>query len=297
MVPYMGESDETALSFLKKVDLSRFNYPFNFNEITNYLDDIAPGQPAIKAAIDIALHDLWGKIDRKPTWTYFGSKPETMPLSSYTIGIDEVEVVKKKVEEATDFKVLKVKLGRDNDREIIRTIRSVTAAPLYVDANQGWTDKEKALDLIFWLKEQGVELIEQPMDKTDIEGNAWITERSPLPILGDEAVQRFEDVEKARGVYHGINIKLMKSGGMHEAYLMIQKAKSLNMPVLIGCMSETSCATMAAACLAPLCNWCDLDGPFLTTNNPFKRPYFIDGKYALQNEPGLGLEMMPDSRF
>jgi L-alanine-DL-glutamate epimerase-like enolase superfamily enzyme len=290
MVPYMGESHQSATEFLKKVDINQFSYPFNFEEIINYLDSLAPGEPAIKAAIDIALHDLDGKLQQQPCWQLLGSNLTLMPVTSITIGIDIPEVILKKVKEAEACKVIKVKLGRDSDKELITTIRSVTQKPLYVDANQGWTDLQQSLDMCYWLQEQGVQLIEQPMLKTAIDSNAWLTERSPIPIIGDEAVQRLTDVENAVGVYHGINVKLMKSAGMYEAHQMIIKARALGLKVLIGCMSETSCATLAAAALAPLCDWADLDGPFLTTNNPFKDPEFGDGKYVLSNEPGLGIK-------
>lgn len=291
MVPYLGESLETASAFLKKVDLSAFTFPFKMEEIIAYLDDLAPGQPAIKAAIDIALHDLTGKILNQPCYQMFGSSPDDMPLTTFTIGIDTPEIIIKKVNDALadDFKLLKIKLGRETDKLLIETIRSVTDLPLYVDANQGWTDKEKGLEMAFWLQEQGVLLIEQPMPKEDIDGNAWITARSPIPIIGDEAVQRFADVDKAVGVYHGVNVKLMKSAGMCEAHRMIQQAKSKNLKVLMGCMSETSVATLAGAALAPLCDWADLDGPFLTSNNPFQKPEFKEGRYILQNRAGLGL--------
>jgi L-alanine-DL-glutamate epimerase-like enolase superfamily enzyme len=200
-------------------------------------------------------------------------------------------VILKKVHEAIaeGGKVIKVKLGRDTDEELINTIRSVTDVPLYVDANQGWGDLQESLDKTQWLHEQGVQLIEQPFLKTNIEANAWLTARSPIPIIGDEAVQRLPDVAKAEGIYHGINVKLMKSAGMYEAHLMIQKAKELGLKVLIGCMSETSCGTLAGAALAPLCDWADLDGPFLTANNPYHRPVFEDGKWVLNNDAGLGL--------
>jgi L-alanine-DL-glutamate epimerase-like enolase superfamily enzyme len=289
MVPYMGESHDTAANFLHQVDLKQFKYPFDFAAILNYLDSMAPGNPAIKAAIDIALHDLDGKIKQQPCWQLLGSNPALMPVTSFTIGIDEPDVIRQKVKDAEDFKVIKVKLGRDNDRELIQTIRQMTDKPLYVDANQGWTDKEKTLDLIHWLHSQGVRFIEQPMISTDIDGNAWLTENSPIPLIGDEAVQRLEDVQKAEGVYHGINIKLMKSAGMYEAQQMIAKARELDLKILIGCMSETSCATLAAAALAPQCDWADIDGPFLTTNNPYQTPEFVDGKYVLGNDVGLGI--------
>jgi L-alanine-DL-glutamate epimerase-like enolase superfamily enzyme len=290
MVPYMGESEESALRFLKKVDWSRFKHPFIFDEIINYLDEIESGNPAVKAAIDIALNDLNGKILNKPCYELYAADPSKMPVTSYTIGIDTPEIIKEKVKDAADFKVLKIKLGRDNDKELINTIRSVSNVPLYVDANQGWTDRKHAIDMIYWLHDQGVVLIEQPMDRTNLEGNAWLTGRSPIPILADEAVQRLSDLDALKGAYHGINIKLMKSAGIYEAHQMILKARSFGMKVLIGCMSETSCATLAGTALAPLCNWADLDGPWLTKNNPFKSPELREGKYVLSGLPGLGLE-------
>ena len=297
MVPYMGESYETAQAFLNQVDLSQFHHPFIFEEIITYLDSIAPGQPAIKAAIDIALNDIDGKILNKPCYEIYSADLSKMPVTSYTIGIDTLEVIREKLKDAEQFKVIKVKLGRDNDREIIETIRRMTDVPLYVDANQGWTDRIKAIDLIYWLHQQGVLLIEQPMDKNDLDGNAWLTERSPIPLLADEAVQRLADMDQLKGAYHGINVKLMKSCGMYEGHQMILKARSFGMKVLIGCMSETSCATLAAAALAPLCNWADLDGPWLTLNNPFTNPPFENGKYSLKNLPGLGLEGVTSDLF
>lgn len=294
MVPYMGESFETAIAFIEKIDLSNFSYPFKMDKIIAYLDDIEKGNPAVKAAIDIALHDLTGKIEEKPCYQLFDSNSEKMPLTTYTIGIDKPSVIIKKVEDALSygFKLLKIKLGKEEDKLLIETIRSVTNLPLYVDANQGWEDKKQGVEMAFWLKEQGVLLIEQPMAKENIEGNAWITQHSPIPIIGDEAVQRLDDVAACAGVYHGINVKLMKSAGMYEAYQMIMAAKRRNLKVLIGCMSETSVATLAGAALAPLCDFADLDGPFLTSNNPFKQPEFKDGKYVLGDVSGLGVEAM-----
>lgn len=289
MVPYMGESPETASAFLSKVNWNNIKFPFDMKEIISYLDHLAPGNPAVKAAIDIALNDLNGKILGKSCYEIFGADPGKMPASSYTIGIDTPEIIKEKVANAPQVKVIKVKLGRDNDKELIETIRKFTKLPLYVDANQGWTDLKKSIDLIYWLHDQGVVLIEQPMDKSNLDGNAWLTARSPVPIIADEAVQRLADMDSLKGAYHGINVKLMKSTGMYEGAEMIKQAKRYGMKVLIGSMSETSCATLAAAALAPLCNWCDLDGPFLTTNNPYPCPSFENGKWVLNQAPGLGL--------
>lgn len=290
MVPYMGESVETASNFLSKLDLTDLKPPFDYDEIQRYLDSAAPGNPAVKAAVDIALHDLEGKLHGEPCYALLGADPRNMPLTSVTIGMDSPEIIVKKVNEAEAAHVLKVKLGSADDKILVETIRSVSAKKLYVDANQGWTNKEQALDFIFWLRDQGVELIEQPMSKTDHASNAWITERSPLPIIADESVQRLADIKHIKDSYHGINVKLMKSGGMHEAHQMIKRARELKLKVLIGCMSETSVATLAAAALAPLCDWADLDGPFLTSNNPFKMPGFEEGKWVLPVSDGLGVE-------
>lgn len=289
MVPYLGETFETAIAFLGKVDWQQLVFPFDFGQIVAYLDGLATGNTAVKAAIDIALHDLNGKILNRPCYQIYGANPTLMPVTSFTIGIDTPEMVKKKVLEADNFKAIKIKLGSHNDREIVEAIRTITNKPLYIDANQGWADKIKAIDLIYWLHDKGAVFVEQPMDKHDLDGNAWLTERSPIPILADESLQRLADLDKVKGAYHGINVKLMKCGGMYEAYRLILRAKQLGMKVLMGCMSETSCASQAGAALAPLCHWCDLDGPWLTTNNPFETPPIKEGKYLLGNLPGLGL--------
>jgi len=291
MVPYLGESIETATQFLNKIDLTSFSFPFKMDEIITYLDSVSAGLPAIKAAIDIALHDLIGKVTQLPCYKIYGANPTLMPLTSYTLGIDEPAVMLQKTNDALalGFKIIKIKLGSNDDKLLINTVRSVTNLPLYVDANQGWKTKEEGLNMVNWLSKQGVVLVEQPMLKTDTEGNKYITQNSPIPIIADEAVQRLHDVTKAAGNYHGINIKLMKSGGMYEASLMIKKARELGLKVMIGCMSETSIATLAAAALAPLCDFVDLDGPFLTNNNPYQTPNFENGKYVLNDNVGLGI--------
>ncbi|MFD0752284.1 dipeptide epimerase [Mucilaginibacter calamicampi] len=290
MVPYLGESIQTATDFLSRIETEKLTIPFDLAAAHTYLDGIAPGNTAIKAALDIALHDLHGKLTNTPCWQFLQSKPTLMPPTSFTIGIDTPEAMRQKAIEAKNFNVIKVKLGSDDDKLRIAAIRSVSDVPLYVDVNQGWTDRNLALEMIWWLFEQGVVLLEQPMPKHDVEGNAWVTSQSPMPIIGDESVQRLADVEKAVDVYHGINVKLMKSGGMFEAKQMIDKARQCGLKVLIGCMSESSCATLAAAALAPQCDWADIDGPFLTTNNPFAMPGFGEGKYLLSNDSGLGLK-------
>jgi L-alanine-DL-glutamate epimerase-like enolase superfamily enzyme len=289
MPPYLGESHETATSFLKMVDLSRFKSPFLIEDIVNYLDQLAPGNYAAKASVDIALHDLVGKLIKQPWYRIWGLNPEKTPNTSFTIGIDKPEVVKQKVLEAAPYKILKVKLGQDNDKEMILSVRSETDKPICVDVNQGWTDRNKALEMAKWLKDQGVVFIEQPMPKTSSVDIAWLTKNSPLPIIADEAFQTIEDFTKIQGVYSGVNIKLMKCGGMHTAYKMISIARALGMKVMIGCMTETSCAVTAAAQLSPLVDWADLDGNLLIDNDVYEGLMIKNGKIILPDRPGIGI--------
>jgi L-alanine-DL-glutamate epimerase-like enolase superfamily enzyme len=289
MPPYLGESHESAAKFLSKVDLSQFKDPFQLENILEYIDNIDSLNPAAKASVDIALHDLVGKLIGKPWYKIWGLDREKTPFTSFTIGIDTSEVVKQKVKEAEEYKVLKVKLGRDTDKEMIETIRSVTNKPIVVDVNQGWKDKQFALDMIHWLNERDVKMVEQPMPKEMVDDMAWLTEKSPLPTFGDESVQRIPDVIKAHGVYSGINIKLMKCTGLREAHKMMTLAKSLGMQVMLGCMTETSCGISAASQLSPGIQWADLDGALLISNDPFEGTKVIDGKVLLNDEPGIGI--------
>jgi L-alanine-DL-glutamate epimerase-like enolase superfamily enzyme len=229
---------------------------------------------------------------KQPWYKIWGFDPADTPNTSFTIGIDTPDVVKQKVTEAAPYKVLKVKLGQETDRQMIDTIRSVTDKPLCVDVNQGWTDRVMALEEIHWLKENGVILVEQPMPKTAIDDMAWLTQNSPLPTLADEAFQRLPDVMKIHGVYNGINIKLMKCTGMREAHQILTLAKSLNMKVMMGCMTETSCGVSAAAQLAPKADWADLDGNLLISNDPFSGMQIVDGKVTLIDQPGIGVKLL-----
>ena len=292
MPPYLGESHESATRFLSALNLQQFTDPFKMDEILEYVDSVAPGNTAVKASVDIALHDLVGKIMNQPWYKIWGFSAENTPLTSFTIGIDTPEVVRQKVKEAAEFKILKVKLGRDTDKEMIESIRSVSDVPLCVDVNQGWKDKKEALEMIFWLREKGVEYIEQPMPKEQKDDIAWLTQNSPLPVLADEAVQRLADVQNTLGIYSGINIKLMKCTGMREAHNMMNLARSNKMKVMIGCMTETSCAISAAAQLSPLATWADLDGNLLISNDPYSGVKIINGKITLIDAPGIGISIL-----
>ncbi|MFZ4862989.1 dipeptide epimerase [Sphingobacterium sp. Mn56C] len=292
MPPYLGESQATVTTFLEKVDLSRFTSPFETAAILTYIDALDDKNTAAKAAIDIALHDLLGKLMQQPFYKIWGLDPQHIPPTSYTIGIDTEEMIRKKVSEAEQFKILKVKLGLDTDKMIIDTIRSVTDVPLCADVNQGWKNKEEALAMAHWLQVRNVVFLEQPMPKEMIDENAWLTERSPIPTIADEACQRLQDVPQLKGVYSGINIKLMKCTGMREAKQMAELGRSLGMKVMLGCMTETSCAISAAAQLAPLADWADLDGALLIANDLYRGMTVENGYCKITDAYGIGIDLI-----
>lgn len=289
MPPYLGETQESVCAFLSKVDLSQFTDPFCMEEILDYVDHVAPGNPSAKAAIDIALHDLVGKLLGQPWYRIWGLSPQKTPYTSFTIGIDTPEIVRQKVGEASPYKILKVKVGVPNDRLTIETIRSLTDKPICVDANEGWKDKHKALEMIEWLASQNCLFVEQPLPKEMLEETAWLKEHSPLPIIADEAIQGPDNIAHIYGAYDGINIKLMKSAGLYKAYRMAITARTMGMKVMIGCMTETSCAISATAQLSPLADWADLDGNLLISNDCYNGMQIVDGKITLDNTPGIGV--------
>ena len=231
-----------------------------------------------------------GKLLGQPWFRIWGLDPSKAPSTTFTIGIDTPEIVRQKTLECADkFNILKVKVGLDSDEQMIRTIREVSSLPLAVDANQGWKDKYKALDEIHWLKEQGVVMVEQPMPVDMLDDIAWVTERSPLPIFADESIQRLRDIPAIKGAFTGINIKLMKCTGMHEAWKMLNYARAEGLKVMLGCMTETSCACTAAAHLSPGVDFADIDGNLLISNDRFEGMVVKKGRMVLPDRPGLGL--------
>ena len=295
MPPYLQKelgTVESVMEFFGKAAkvLERYDDPTRLEDILSEIDSLSEGNAAAKAAIDIALHDLVGKMLGAPWYRIWGLDKTKAPSTTFTIGIDTPDVVRAKTEEcAAKFNILKVKLGRDNDKEMIETIRSVTDLPIAIDANQGWKDKHYALDMIHWLNERGIVMIEQPMPKTQIDDTAWVSERSPLPVFADESIQRLKDVTAQKGIFTGINIKLMKCTGMREAWKMLTLARALDMRVMIGCMTETSCACSAAAQLSPAVDFADLDGNLLISNDRFKGMEVVGGKITLNDLPGIGV--------
>lgn len=291
MPPYLGETHETAISFLSKAVkiINNYSNPFEIETIMQAIDSLSLNNTAAKAAIDIALHDLMGKILNKPCWQLFKLNKEETPFTTHTIGIDSPEIIKQKITEAFDYRILKIKLNGENDKLIINTIRNYTDKPIAIDVNQGWKVKEHALEMIEWLYNKNVLFIEQPLPKENIEDAFWLHERSSLPLFADESVQRYIDVDKIKHSFDGINIKLMKCTGMYEAHKMILKARALKLKVLIGCMSETSCAISAAAQLSPMADYADLDGALLIKEDVFNGITFNKGKIILNEMAGIGV--------
>jgi L-alanine-DL-glutamate epimerase-like enolase superfamily enzyme len=274
---------ETVRSLLEQSD------PAQFAKIIAEIFKKIDGQFAAKAAIDIALMDWTGKKLGVPLYRYFGLDPGDAPVTTFSIGIDNPETTRAKVEEAAQYPVLKIKVGLDTDEATIAAVRAVTKKPLRVDANEGWTDREVAVRKINWLETQGVEFIEQPLPADRIEDTRWIRSRVHIPIIADESCLHARDIPKVKDAFDGINVKLDKAGGMLEAYRMIQIAKSFGMKTMLGCMVSSSCTVTAAAHLSPMVDYADLDGNLLIANDPYSGVTVKNGRLILPGGPGLGL--------
>ncbi len=263
--------------------------PMQFSKTMSEVFRRVKGEWAGKAAMDIALMDWVGQKLGIPLYSYFGLDPRDTPLTTFSIGIDTPAITKQKTAEAAAYPILKVKVGLATDEPTIEAVRSVTKKPLRVDANEGWKDKEEAVRKINWLEKQGVEFIEQPLPAEMIEETRWIRSRVHIPIIADEACQHASDIPKLKEAFDGVNVKLDKSGGMLEAYRMLQIAKALGMKTMLGCMISSSVSVTAAAHLSPLVDYADLDGNLLIGNDPFHGVRVEKGKLILPAKPGLGL--------
>ncbi len=263
--------------------------PVQFEKVISEVFAQVPGEWAGKAAIDIAMMDWMGKKLGIPLYEYFGLDPKDTPITDFSIGIDTPAITREKVRAAAAFPILKIKVGLDTDEQTIAAVRSVTDKPLRVDANEGWTNREVALRKIDWLAKQGVVFVEQPMPAASIDDLRWLHERSSLPLMGDESCRHPADIPKLVGVFDALNFKLDKTGGMGQAYVMIQMARALGFKTMLGCMVSSSCSITAAAHLSPLVDYADLDGNLLVANDPYRGVTVKDGKLILPDRPGLGL--------
>ena len=259
----------------------------------HYLHHLFPQNPFLVCALDMAGWDIYGKLKRKQLHQLWGLDTSNTPLTDYTIGIADIEVMVQKMK-ATPWPIYKVKVGADNDLEMVAALRKETDAVLRVDANAGWT-LEQALQNIPVLKTLGVEMVEQPLAKDDWEGMKVLYQQSELPLYADESCVSEHDVAKCAGHFHGINIKLTKCSGITPARRMIEAARKLNLKVMMGCMNESSVGTAAIAQFAPLLDMVDMDGPLLLSQDIARGVGFEQGKIIYNDLPGLGIEMLPEA--
>lgn len=286
---YYGESQETVLACITMFAGNLGDDPFVSDDIMRRLDKIIRLNPSAKAAVDMALYDIIGKMLGAPLYKLLGLNPAHTPHTSFTIGIDTPEEMAKKALAARDYPILKIKVGTKHDLDILKAIRDVSNAVIRVDANTGWTPKE-AIKNINALAPYNIEFVEQPIAADDWAGLKLIRDNVPVPIIADESCVTAEDIPRIADCVDGINIKLMKCGGVRHALKMIHVARTHNLRIMLGCMIESSLAITAAAHLTPLVDYADLDGHLLIKNDPYIGVTVEKGKLVLPDGPGLGVK-------
>jgi L-alanine-DL-glutamate epimerase-like enolase superfamily enzyme len=293
-----GESPETVARFLGRVrdlaggagaDAGGGPGTGEIDAFLDTVDSLEPGNTAAKAAVDIALNDWAAKAEGTPLWKRNGFPRAPLPRSSYTIGIDVPVVVERKVMEAAGFGSLKLKMGVPGEREFVRQVRELTDKPIRIDANEGWKTKEEAIGHLEWLEPFGVELVEQPLPAGNPRDVAWLRGRTGIPLYADEDLLGLAGLAAIADAYDGVNLKLMKCGGLREAVKIAGAVRAKGMKLMIGCMIETSVGTSAAAQLAPIADVLDLDGSLLIDNDPFRGAVGPDGTVRLTDLPGIGV--------
>ncbi len=285
-VAYHGETPERIIDYLQTVQIA--GDPLHLVDLLAQLPQT--GSRAGRAAVDMALHDLWGKRLGQPLYRLLGLNPAQAPPTSFTIAMDDPQAMARRAA-AAGMPIIKIKVGGENDEAMVRAIREATDARLQVDANGGWT-REQAAAIIPRLTEYDLQMVEQPLPAGDIEGLRWLRAQNlGAPIFADEAIKTPADILAHAGAVDGVVIKLAKSGGIRPALTMIALARTLDMQVMIGCMVETAVAVTAAAHLAPLCDYADLDGPMLIANDPFSGLRYDGARLLLPDRPGLGVEL------
>jgi L-Ala-D/L-Glu epimerase len=298
--PRYDESVDTVESFCRRVDPAQLSFE-NVTNSMNYLDTVAPGNKSAKCAVNLALLDGAAKRAKKPIYDFLGlGFRENHHVTSFSIGIDTPEVIRKKVVAAAKYPVLKLKVGGPDDRAILAALREVAPAKLVrVDANEAWTTKEIALEMIEWFaRDPHIQFVEQPMPaRTNPKDLVWLKKRSPLPLFADEAYLSAQDVAHCTECYHGVNVKLVKTGGVSAGFDALRAARKDGLKTMIGCMIETSVLISAAAHLAELCDFLDVDGNLLTTNDPYLGVTVEKGILSFANTPekfGLCVCSRPD---
>jgi len=291
------ETPATVEDFLRRVDSRRLS----FGDVAGsmeYIQALSPRDASAKCALDLALHDGAAKRARQPVYDRLGlGFQEGRHLSSFTIGIDTPSMIEQKVREADRYPVLKIKLGVTGDRDTLAAVRAAAPVkPLRADANEGWETKEQALAMLEWLAADGhIQYVEQPMPATAPARDwTWLKQRSPLPIFADESYHFAADAARVAECFHGVNVKLVKTGGISAGFAALQAARQAGLQTMIGCMIESSLLISAGAQLAELCDYLDLDGSTLITNDPFAGVTLENGRlsFAAAAEP-YGLRVHP----
>ena len=295
---YYGESVATVVAALGQFKpIVERAHPMALESTEADLNRALRGNASAKSAVSSALHDLVGKRLGLPVHRIWGLEPASTAQSSFTIAIAESSELEKRVDEAREYPILKIKLGTDRDMEIVRIVRNAAPAKrLRVDANAAWTPKH-AVKMSDFLADQGVEMIEQPVAANDIEGLRFVRKRSRLPIFADESCLVATDIAKLAGAVDGINIKLAKCGSMREALRMVHTARALDMQVMAGCMIESSLGISAIAQIAPLLDFADFDGAALLSSDPFRGASIAGGVIRLSDGPGLGATPAPNANL
>jgi L-alanine-DL-glutamate epimerase-like enolase superfamily enzyme len=285
---FYGETTESVLEALDTYGRLLPDDPFDLEETERRWEELLRRNPAARAALSSALHDLVGKRLGVPLYRLWGLDPAKAPRSTFTIGLDTPENMSAKVEEAAQYPILKIKLGTERDVEILRTIRDATDREIRVDANCGWTLKQ-TVQMLPVLKEFGVTVLEQPLAPDQLDGLAEIRRRAEIPIIADESCETAADIPPLVGKVDGINIKLAKCGSLREAIRMIGIARAHGLTVMVGCMIESSLGITAAAHFTPLVDIVDLDGAALLADDPFVGATIDGGQVSIPSGPGLGV--------
>lgn len=287
------ETVETVTESLKKFDPKILVNPLDLFELQSRLNEIFSKEGSVRAGIEMAYADLLGKHLNVPLHRLWNAPSPIGPTTSFTIGIDTEEIIRQKVAEAAPYPVLKVKLGTDHDKDIISLVRDCTDKELWIDANEGWTHPDTALDHVHFMHKKGVTLIEQPMPSFMIDDLISLKAASPLPLIADEGFTGSEPMQEIARAYHGINLKLMKTGGMIPALQHLWKAREFGLKVMVGCMIESSLANTAAAIVALWADYCDLDSHILISADPFDGLKVSEtGRVHLNDLPGLGVSLL-----
>lgn len=289
--PFYGMTIENMVACLERfrpvVESVNWNSPEELWELGR---DIFRENPFAQCALDMAAWDLFTKKQNKKLYEYLGLNPATIPTTNFTIGIDTLEKMVSKMKEV-DWPIYKIKLGTANDLEIVRELRKHTNSIFRIDANCAWT-AEQAIRNSEELAKLGVEFMEQPLGKDDLEGMKEVFKHSKLPVMADESCIVESDVKKCHGLFHAINVKLVKAGGITPGLRMIHEAKSLGMKTMVGCMTESSVGITAIAHIAPLLDYVDMDGAMLLAKDPAKGVTITPDKVTFPEGPGIGAELV-----